>query len=268
MLPFCEPGDDYSIPWTKGGLSRCFLGVVGSMSSAGLLIVLGLAIIVLGPKSKDMKPQNSNNFKRLFSKVLLLEIVLSAIFSVTYICDLAVKGVLHFTGDQIYGYTIVEDSLGIVSWLFSIVMLYRDRVSVLTVKPHGISLVLFWLLNTVWLGLQIVSYNNLQWWWHLKTHSDISDLVLYIIRVLILSLIIVAGIFRPLLFRPKLSRGSLLLNADETENEDINTDEKNKETEDRKEGSFIRKRTSSAFSDFLLKAKLLFPYVWPKGAYN
>ncbi len=263
MLPFCEPGDDYSIPWINGGLSRCFLGVVGSISSAGLLIVLGLAIVVLGPKSKDMK---SYMLKKIFSKILISEIILSAIYSLTFVADLAVKGVLHVTGEQIYGYTIVEDVLGILSWLFAILMVYRDRMVVLHRKPHGISLVLFWLLNELWLGLQIVSFNNPQWWWHLKTQADISDLILYAIRVLVLSIIIIVGIFRPLIFRPKSSSGySLLLNAEETEEEDINTEERNKETRDRKEGSFIRKRTTSAFSGFLLKAKLLFPYVWPKG---
>ena len=52
MLPFCEPGDEYTIPWIGGGFSRCFLQIVGSMSSAGLLYLLGLSAIVLAPKPK------------------------------------------------------------------------------------------------------------------------------------------------------------------------------------------------------------------------
>ncbi len=262
MLPFCEPEDYYSIPWVNGGISRCFLGVVGSMSCAGVLILLGLTIIVLGPKSKDTK------VKQLISKILILEVVLSAIMSLTYVVDLSVKGALHLAGarEKIYGYTIVEDSLGIVSWIFSILILYTERLCILKGAPHGISLALFWILNIVWLSLQIVSFNNPQWWWHLETRSDISDLVLYVIRVTFLSVIVVFGIIRPLCCSLKTRRSySLLLNADETEEDDIDTEETNKQNMERKEGSFIRMRTTSAFSDFMMKAKLLFPYVWPKG---
>ena len=52
MLPFCEPGDEYTVPWVGGGFSRCFLQIVGSISTAGLLYLLGLSAIVLAPKPK------------------------------------------------------------------------------------------------------------------------------------------------------------------------------------------------------------------------
>ena len=50
MLEFCEPGDSYSVAWVGGGFSRCFLEVVGSIGSAGLLLLFGLSGIVLQPK--------------------------------------------------------------------------------------------------------------------------------------------------------------------------------------------------------------------------
>lgn len=48
MLRFCAPGGSYAVAWTDGGFSRCFLEVVGSISTAGLLYLLGLSSIVLG----------------------------------------------------------------------------------------------------------------------------------------------------------------------------------------------------------------------------
>lgn len=48
MLPVCEPGDSYTVPWTVHGFSRCFLELVGGISSAGFLYVIGLGVIVLG----------------------------------------------------------------------------------------------------------------------------------------------------------------------------------------------------------------------------
>lgn len=50
LLRFCEPGDSYSVAWVDGGLSRCFLEVVGSISCAGIIFIVGLAGIILGPK--------------------------------------------------------------------------------------------------------------------------------------------------------------------------------------------------------------------------
>lgn len=53
MLEFCEPADGYDVPWVGGGFSRCFLEVVGAISTAGLLYLLGLTAIVLAPKPKQ-----------------------------------------------------------------------------------------------------------------------------------------------------------------------------------------------------------------------
>ena len=48
MLPVCEPRDSYSTAWVEQGFSRCFLELVGSISGAGVLFVLGLGTIILG----------------------------------------------------------------------------------------------------------------------------------------------------------------------------------------------------------------------------
>lgn len=48
MLPVCEPGDAYSSAWLTYGFSRCFLELVGSITGAGVLYVLGVGFIVLG----------------------------------------------------------------------------------------------------------------------------------------------------------------------------------------------------------------------------
>ena len=269
MLPFCGPEDDYSIPWVDSGFSRCFLQTVGSMASAGILILLGLTIIVLGPKGKEAKDSKLRGRKKmwLFPKLFIFEAILCVVLSLTYVTDLVVKGALHLAGEQIYGYTIVEDALGIIAWLFTILMLYRERIRILQGKHHGISLALFWILNIVWFSLQLVSFSSSHWWWHLNSRGDISDLVLFVVRSALLAVIVVLGILRPLCCPPRSRDYTLLVNADTADlaEEDVDTEERNKENRERKEGSFIRKRTTSAFSDFWMKAKLLFPYVWPKG---
>ena len=47
MLPVCEPDDSYTtIPWNENGFSRCFLELVFSIGSGGVLFVFGLGALV------------------------------------------------------------------------------------------------------------------------------------------------------------------------------------------------------------------------------
>lgn len=148
-------------------------------------------------------------------------------------------------------------TLGITSWLFGVWMLYRERDRIIRTRSHGWSLAIFWQLNVVWFGLQLVSWRNTKWWWHLESHVDIADFALYIIRCVLVGGVIFLGILRPLCCHKRQTGYSLLVNVDEA-------DEINRERQERKEGSFVKKRSSSAFADIWKKTKLLFPYIWPK----
>ena len=257
MLPFCEPGDAYTTPWVGSGFSRCFLETVGSIASAGLLFILGLSVIALGGKSK---------YDRLnipLSIVSILEIILSVMFAVTYAVDLVVKGVIHATGDEIYGYTIVVDALGITSWIFSATLAFKERHQIVLKRSHSFPLVIFWLAVALVLCLDVMSWGNPQWWWSLRGHTDISDLVLFIVRCVLIVGVIVLGVLRPLF--GKKHNYTLMVNLDPQDKADVDTEKLNRANQERKEGSFVRRRTSSAFADIWFKCKLLFPYVWPKG---
>ena len=187
--------------------------------------------------------------------------MLHVILSLSYAADFIVKGVLHFVSDKIYGYTIVVDCLGITSWLFAVAMMYRERVKIARGLSHGWSLAIFWQLNVVWFGLQIVSWRNSKWWWHLQSHVDIADLALYILRCALVGGIITLGILRPLCCHRRHRGHTLLVNIN-GESEEV--DQRNQEQRERREGSFVKKRTTSAFADLWKKTKLLFPYIWPK----
>jgi hypothetical protein len=204
-----------------------------------------------------------------FSWPYLLELGCSVVYSVTFAADLAAKGSLHIAGDQIYGYTIIVDVVGVVAWLFSLILVHRERAKVLTSKPHSCTIVLFWMVGVVTLGLEIVSFNARYWWWHLTSRADIADLVLFASRALSLSVLVLVGVARPLCWPSRRRAYSLLINAD-TAGEGAGEDEEVGKSaaayiRRRKEGDFIKSRTSSAFSDMWTKICMLFPYVWPKG---
>lgn len=144
-------------------------------------------------------------------------------------------------------------------------MLYHERDRIFRSQSHGWSLAIFWQLNIVWFGLQIVSWRNSKWWWHLESHVDIADLALYITRCVLVGGVILLGILRPLCCRRRRGGHSLLVNIN---GEDQEVDESNRERQERREGAFVKKRTTSAFADLWKKAKLLFPYVWPKRKFS
>ena len=195
------------------------------------------------------------------SWVFIVQVILHILISVTYAADLIVKGVLHFISDKIFGYTIVVDALGITSWLFAILLLCREREHIFRYLSHGWSLAIFWQLNVVWFGLEIVSWQNPKWWWHLQSHVAIADLVLYVIRCVLVGVVISLGILRPLCCHARRRGHTLLININ---GEGQEVDESNRERQERREGSFVKKRSTSAFADLWKKTKLLFPYIWPK----
>lgn len=150
--------------------------------------------------------------------------------------------------------------------------MYRERVAVLSKKPHGLTLVVFWLLNALWLSLEVMSWNNSHWWWQLRTEEDIADLVIFAVRAILIVTLVAVGVLRPLCCQRKREYTLLINQGKEEEAEEEEEEEERKERVreklQRKEGSFVRKRTSSAFSGFWTKCKLLFPYVWPKRNYR
>ena len=190
--------------------------------------------------------------------------VCSLLYSLTFVSDLATKGALHVIGDQIYGYTIVADVCGLVSWLFSLLLICRERVRIALSQPHSYTLMLFWLVGVVLLGLEVVSYNSPLWWWHLASKGDIADMTVFLVRGVILCVLLVVGVARPLCRRRGRSY-SLLVNADSAED----TDTEVKTTSQReREGDFVKSRTNSTFTNMWSKVRQLFPYVWPKGTPN
>ena len=249
MLPFCEAGEAYSVAWDHGGLSRCFLQVVGSLVCAGILLVFGASAAVL-------KKRAAPHPRRLpFSFSLLLAPSLSFLLALSSAAHLLLTGLLH----SIYGYTILQDSLGIVGWLVSMVVAYRERLRLLSGQSHGLWLVVYWSLTGVWQALQALGWSNPHWWWDLRSRTDLPELVLYSIQSFLVITLIAVGIVWPLL-RPSPRNYSLLVNSDP-----IETTEHNQRRTQHQEGSFVQRRTNSAFSDLWSKVKLLFPYVWPRG---
>ena len=201
------------------------------------------------------------------SWVYVVELACTVAYALTFACDLVTKGVLHVTGDRIYGYIIIVDVVGVVTWFCSLLLVYREKVKVVFCKSHSYTLALFWMVGVVTLGLEGVSYEAPDWWWHLNSRADTADLALYSIRAVVLFILIVVGVFRPLCWPSKRRTYSLLINADTPEpaaGEDVD-ESKNTDSRKRKEGDFIKTRTSSTFSNMWIKIRLLYPYVWPKG---
>eukprot|EP00731_Ephydatia_muelleri_P022195 Em0014g786a len=249
-MHICAPGDTYTTAWVNGGFSRCFLDFVCSIVCGGVILLLGFAGIVFVKQDRSQKG-GSGYLRCILSKVVIAECAACILTAVTYAVDIGVKGALGVAGDQVYGSTLVVDGLGMVSWTFAAVLVAKDTRRVLLGRFHGLTLMMFWLLNAFWLCLDVISWNNPYWWWKLDCRADVR----------------------------RRSRYTLLVDAAD----DVSDEEGSPRGKDAKKpaaapsssaavdarsGSFARVQTdSSAFNDFWRKTKLIFPYVWPKGQY-
>ena len=112
----------------------------------------------------------------------------------------AVHGAVSITLHSIYGYIILQDILGIVSWVVAIAIVYHERHRPISIGSHGIPLVV-WLLNGVWESFQLLGWSNPHWWWSLHCTTDIANLTLYFIRSVLVSGVISVGVVWPLCTR-------------------------------------------------------------------
>ena len=266
MLPFCEPGDTDNRIWRDSGFSRCFTTITGSLASSGLLIIFGLATIILCTnKTKTKKKTKFRHF--LSSKAFLFEIVSTLVISASFLVELLVRVYLE-NGSRLYGYNLVTSITSLLSWLFSLILVYRERLSSYFGLHHSLTLVLFWLLNIIWLSSSLVSWSSSEWWWGLDDKIDLSDLVLFCVRLSLLLLLTIIGVLRPLIGFKKRRNYRMIINnlTTDTESEREETAKESQRPEDpSKSGSFERKSSQgSAFGSLWKKTKLIFPYVWPK----
>ena len=207
-------------------------------------------------------------------KSCVLIITCSLLYSLSFFADLLLKGLLHVVGHHIYGYTIVMDLVAGVSWFFSLLLIYREKVKMVLQQAHGCNLTLFWMLNLVWLGLEVVSYNYSSWWWRLESRADVADMVVWLVRCLLLTVLLLESFHTLCYCRGRRNYVPLLLNVDPLDKAlisqygSITASFESTGSSDRKqkEGDFVTTKTNSAFANLLSKSRLLFPYVWPKGA--
>ena len=136
---------------------------------------------------------------------------------------------------------------------------YHERYRLMLGRSHGLSLVLFWLLSAAWQVLQLLGWSSPYWWWRRHTEMDTAALALYCIHTVLVTAVVLVGVVWPLVTRGPRDY-TLLVNSDPVE-----ITEHNRQQGQRKEGSFVQKRSTSAFADLWSKVKLLFPYVWPRG---
>ena len=255
MMDFCYPGDSYSVPWQSGGFSRCFLETVSSISLGGIIILLGLTVVTL-----SSAPKLPKGLKLRVSLWLGTEILLCLLYACTHVADIFVK--LFLKGDHVYGITIVVDSLGVSTWCFTAGWLYKDRWRALFGKYHRITVMLFWLLNGITLSLILVSWNNPFWWWRRINRSDITDLILFVVRFVIQVTLLVGAVVHPcLMHRRYVKETSMLLNS-LTDREDLMPSESGSEPQSQ---GVILKSEGSTFNDLWKKFRMLLPFVWPRG---
>ncbi|GFO44776.1 ATP-binding cassette sub-family b member 6, mitochondrial-like, partial [Plakobranchus ocellatus] len=138
---------------------------------------------------------------------------------------------------------VLEACLLVAAYMISLWLLALEKRSMLPSIPtrgQGLVLLIFWALLFIRESLMFVSWNNPEWWWHLKNEFDTTELGLFVLRYILVITLLILGFVGPSV--PTSSYGLI-------------TDEES----GRPQGN------ESTWKNVWVKMRTMFPYVWPKN---
>ncbi|XP_077978664.1 ATP-binding cassette sub-family B member 6-like [Glandiceps talaboti] len=255
---YCPANTSLSDVWIQNGISHCFLDtLVGSLLLGFIIIFGGAQLLVYRKRSIPLDPQ----FRRK-PCWYGLQVMLTLMIALQYVLRI----VLLYTviGDPLYVYQIVTTVFFIVTWLFSLAVLrIENKFAILNSRTigHGTILMIFWALGLLGDIPAFASWNSPLWWWHLNSQRDSIEFGLWVTRF-----VCAVGIFMLGLRAPGLPKKDYLMLI----NEDRDPEQSKPLLDDHDQSrpaeyQSITIQEGSAWTGFVKKSKLMWPYLWPRG---
>jgi ATP-binding cassette subfamily B (MDR/TAP) protein 6/ABC transporter ATM len=97
-------------------------------------------------------------------------------------------------------FQILYTSLTIISYLFAICLIFKERHNQLPSVPtrgHGIVLLIFFTLTFIAQNLALVNINSKDWWFEMETRKDRIEMALFVTRYICTLFIFVLGLKAP-----------------------------------------------------------------------
>ncbi|XP_059611887.1 ATP-binding cassette sub-family B member 6 [Phlebotomus argentipes] len=236
-MEFCPPNDTISIPWINHGLTQCFFNTVSVSIVAGFLWIFGSVQLFMyhkyaTPISETTEIPKSSLYN--FQVFLLLFVPFMAIvrFLLTAV----------YFSNPIYGYMVLSLVLTCCMYIYSIVLLSKERHFLLPSVPtrgHGLVLLLFWTMIFITENLAFINMRQEGWWFNLKTLPDKVETVFFVLRYVSCLLIFVLGLKAPGIYTQSPEDYQNLVPPQNDDNQ-------------------------STFRNAWSKIKTLAPFLWPK----
>lgn len=223
-LDYCPPNVTIRDIWVNNGLSHCFFDTVSSSVIAAFIVISGsIQLAIYRKYATPVNDRSSIPSPKLYYLQLLLLSLLPSLSVLRFILESFV-----FPDAHLYGYTviyyifflhchslvtyrlihsiefqlqIVASSLTVISFLFSICLVIKERYYLLPSAPtrgHGLVLLLFWTLVFINENFSIMNLNKEDWWNHVFDHiRDKIEMTLFVTRYVCTLLIFVLGLKAP-----------------------------------------------------------------------
>lgn len=167
MVYFCPVNESLVYPWSDSGLNRCFVSVLTTGLSLVIFLIPAILQLIVYKKygrviNREIKSKSIFGYIHL---LLCLFIPLCVVFRNMFYTVIDVN-------EQFYGYMIFEVIVNLIMWpLMAILLHYEFNKYIIRLdgRRHGFLLILFWTLSFIFTYLSLISFNNPDWWWGLKT---------------------------------------------------------------------------------------------------
>lgn len=110
---------------------------------------------------------------------------------------------LKSSEDKIQGVDVFYCSSMVLAWLIALIVLRHESFQFFKAKvqTHSFGLVLFWSLSFLTENMSFISWNNSNWWFHLKSTLDELELGLFITRYVCMLMLFLIGMKGPGLYK-------------------------------------------------------------------
>lgn len=194
-LDFCPPNITFRNIWTEHGLSQCFMDTVGSSAMVAFIFISGIIQLVMYRRYATRIRNDRLRRSHLYNFQLFLMFLLPMLAATRFGLRVFV-----YNSVQIYGYMILTTVFIILSYLFAICLIVKERCHQLPSVPtrgHGIVLLIFFTLAFIVQNFAIINMNREDWWFQLKTRKDMIEMTLFVMRYICTLFIFVLGIKAP-----------------------------------------------------------------------
>ncbi|XP_061654801.1 ATP-binding cassette sub-family B member 6 isoform X1 [Phyllopteryx taeniolatus] len=245
---YCEAGFPISHTWVDEGIAPCFYFTLVPAVLLTIAFFLGTIHCIFYQKyGTAMEPKFIPR-----SRLYRLQVAISSLLLVQFVCGMVW---LATQADQLPGYVLLYGCFSGLAWVWGIALLRVERRRALLMDRtwgHSAALLLFWATAFAAENLAFVSWFSPHWWWGLEDTRQQVQFALWLIRYVGTGLLFFLGLKAPGL--PK--RPYMLL---------INEDERDVE----QSGQSLLggpDQNQSTWQGFTKKARLLLPYMWPRGS--